>query len=140
MNKFIFANISMSSLQVMHSAKNVMQGRINVLRMESKQDGGNEKKDALADELEKKSNALNGDLMEHIEDVNNSLKPEDASKEKELSSKDKENIDKLELSGAVKTNGLIEKEPVVAEPVLYASDGTIAKASINGKHTFNGVA
>lgn len=58
-----------------------MQGNANVLRAESKQDGGNKIKDDQAAALQEKSSSLMGEVT----DVNDTLKPDDDAKAEEAS-------------------------------------------------------
>lgn len=132
MQSILAAGQSMSRMQTMQSVRTKMQGTENVLRIESKQDGGNEKKDARADALEEKSGDLMGELLNEVTDVNEALKAGGEVKtEKEQEEKHTEKdqrTDTLTLSepSAGHKGALQTAQPVKSEAVTYDAYGSKA--------------
>lgn len=130
MQSILAASQSITRMQTIQSARTQMQGTANVLRVESKQDGGNEKKDAKASELEEKSSTMMGDLMEEVSDINETLKPDEDTKEEEketTESKEKEKReDKVTLSDiAAGYRGPLPKiNPTMGKMAAYNADGS----------------
>lgn len=140
MQSILAASQSMTKMQTIQSVRTQMQGKANVLRIESKQDGGDEKKDAKANELEEKSSNLMGDLMGEVNNVNEVLKPDEDTKTEEVSKEETEEktpkTDSVELSdSAIKHNSEgTQAKPAVLEAVTYNSDGS-TKSSTPAKAT-----
>lgn len=130
MLSMLAASQSMLKMQAMQSARGQMGGAANVLRIESKQDGGNKEKEAKADALDEKNNGLMGDLLEEVKDVNETIEAEEkkeaeeAAKEK-AEEKKKAQTDTLELSAQHPQNlgQLPQAQPVTLEAVTYDATG-----------------
>ena len=135
MQSIMAASQSMARMQTMQSARTQMQGSANILRIESKQDGGNAEKLAKAYDLEKKSSNLMGDLMGEITDVNETLKPDEEAKVEEKQedtlAKKVPRQDKVTLSDYA--NGYKETlpaiQPVKGEAVTYDAAGSKAPSA-----------
>lgn len=145
MQTLLLASQSITRMQAMQSAKSQMQSTADILRVESKLDGGNEKKLAKADELEKKANDLTEDLMGEITDVNEALKPDEDTKAEEAEKEEEalnKKTDTITLSAAAKQlskNNLTK--PVVLEAVTYKADGsTTPSAPTKSAPTFEATA
>lgn len=133
MQAILAASQSMSRMQTMQSSRSQMQGKANVLLVESKQDGGNEKKEQEASALKEKSNEILGDIMNEVADVNEALKPNEEITAEEAAKKEAEKTaqppktDTLELSdSATVQNSSISNVQVAAaeEIVTYKADGS----------------
>lgn len=131
MQSILAASQSMMRMQSMQSTRTQLQGSANVLRAESKQDGGSEEKDAKADALDDKSIKVMGNIIGGLTDVNEALKPDEdakadeASKEEEAAKKPSK-TDTVELSDSATKRideGAHEK-PAVLEAVTYKADGS----------------
>lgn len=134
MQALLAASQSVARMQAMQSAQSQMQSSANILRVESKQDGGSEKKEAKADALDQKANSLMGDLMGQLSDVNKALEPDKELKREETSKesdKNSTNTDTVELSdSAAKYMGEeAHVKPVVLEAVTYNPDGLTTPSS-----------
>ena len=131
MQALMAASQSMARMQTMQSARTQMQGSANVLRIESKQDGGNQQKLDAADELEKKSSNLMGDLMGEITDVNETLKPDEDAKAEEAA-KEEEALNKPPKTDTIALSDSATKQlgkdsgvkPAVLEAVTYDAGGS----------------
>lgn len=131
MQAIMAANQSMARMQAMQSAQAQMQGSANILRIESKLDGGNAAKDADAATLEQQSGDLMGDLMGQLTDVNKTLKPEDDAKvegpsKEEETANNPPKSDTVALSDAAvrhMSQGTPAK-PAVLEAVTYDAGGS----------------
>lgn len=147
MQSILSASQSMAKMQTMQSVRTQMQGTANVLRTESTQDGGNEKKLAQADELDKKSNSLMSDIMDEVTDVNETLKPDEEAKteekqEEKLAEKE-QRTDKVTLSdyAAGYRSASPDIQPVQGEAVTYDASGSKAPStSANAAPTFEAIA
>ena len=147
MQSIMAASQSMARMQTMQSARTQMQGAANVLRTESKLDGGNKAKDAKADALEQKSSNLMGDLMDEVSDVTKTLKPDEEikaeEKQEEKSIEKDQRTDKVTFSKHAA--GYKEPSPVthtvVKDAVTYKADGsTAASTPANATPSFDATA
>lgn len=136
------ASNSLNKMQMMQSSRTQMEGQANILRSQSKQDGGDEKKEAQAQLLDEKSDKLMGDLMGEAIEINESLRAEneDVTSEKDASEED-DKIDRqsypdtVELSDSATEYIYTENpiKPVVGDAVIYKPDGsTVANNSQKG--------
>lgn len=130
MQSILSASMSLSRLQTMQSLHTQTQGRINVLNAELKQDGGESvyKKDAI-DELEERSSNIMNNMMDELDDVNESMKPSEEEKTEGAAEKEPD-TDKVELSRHPEAG---EKAASVEEPVSYDAEGKAVKAEPSGK-------
>lgn len=130
MQSILSASLSLTQIQTVQSANTKVQGRINVLKAEIKQDNGNEKKEEEVKGLEEQSSKLMDDLMGNLEEVNSKLDPskEEDGEKTGGSSSTGSNTDKVDLSH--KTDGEASKDassPVQnAEPTVYQANGEAA--------------
>lgn len=134
MQTILAASQSMIKMQTMQSARTQMQGEANVLRIESKQDEGNEKKLAQAAALDEKSNSLMGDLMSEATEVNETLRPDqdvdtEADAEEEAGKPPKTDTLELSDSAAQYISEEAHGEAVVGEAVTYNADGNTAPSA-----------
>lgn len=132
MQALLSASQSMSQMQTMQSARTKMQGNAAVLRTESKQNGGDEKKEAQAEALEEKSAKLLNDLMNEAADVNETLMPdEDVTTETETKEETEETkvppkTDTVEISTgtAVNIGKSVPEKAESLDAVTYNADGS----------------
>lgn len=131
MQSLLAASQSIARMQTMQSVRTQIQGTANVLRTESKLDGGNGKKLAQAEALEGKSNDLMEGLMDEVKDVNEILKPNEDAKTEEASgeeatAKKPPKTDTLELSDSASRHigGESHENLVLPEAVTYQADGS----------------
>lgn len=120
----------------MQAARTQMQGNANVLRTESKLDGGNEAKDAQADALESQSSNLMGDFMGEVTDVAETLKPDDKAKgeekQAEKSAESSRRADKVTLSDhASDRKGPVAAPHPAEEPSTYRADGSKVPSAVS---------
>lgn len=131
MQSILAASQSISNMQTMQSVRTQMQSGANILRAQSKQDGGDEQKDAEAAALEEQSNQLLGDLIGEAGDINETLRPEEEEDEAGAAEGSEETAkppktDTVEISDAAAkhlSEGSAAK-PVVGEAVTYKADGS----------------
>lgn len=131
MQSLLAASQSMAKMQAMQSARTQMQSTSNILRIESKQDGGDEKKEAQADALDAQASSAMNSLMTEATNVNEILKPDEDVKTEEASKEEEEakkppKTDTIELSDSAAN--YIDKEihakPAVLEAVTYDAGGS----------------
>ena len=147
MQSLLAASQSIAKMQTMQSAKSQMKSSANVLRIESKQDGGNQKKLANADALDKKSDQLMGNLMGELANVNETTKPNEEIKaennqEEKILEKDKK-ADSVTLSNiAAEYRGSSPIiNPVMGEAVTYDAGGSKTPSTpTNAASTFKATA
>lgn len=127
MQSILSASMSVSRMQAVQSAQTKVEGRIGVLKAEIKSDGGNEQKEKKVGELEEQAASLTGSLMGDLQEVNESLKPDEDNKESEGVEKKPENMDSVELSKRP-DGSTPEKKAVTGDPVTYSPEGEEVKA------------
>lgn len=149
MQAILAASQSMTRMQTMQSSRTQMQGKANILRAESKQDGGNEKKEVQAGDLEDRSDKLMDDLMNESVNVNETLKPDEnvktetVVKEEAGEAEKQPKTDTLEISDSAANHidGASHMKAVVGEAVTYHADGsTVPSAAAQSAPVFQAIA
>lgn len=144
MQTMLSASQSISRMQTMQSTQTKMQNTATILHTESKlQKGGNKKKDDQANEMEQKSNELMGDLMQEATKVNETIRPDEETKEADAKAEEekrKAEAADLTLSDPAAKYGSENPHTKAAalEPVIYKADGSVVPSSpVKSNTTFN---
>lgn len=133
MQSILSASMSLGRIQTMHSVQTQNEGRINVLKAEIKQDGGNENKEEQVKALEEHSSNITGSLMDELNEVNEKLTPSEDSETGEAAKTP--NTDKVDLSHRGEDAEQDGGKAVRSEtPVSYNAEGKVNEtASPSGK-------
>lgn len=123
MQSIMSASMSLNHIQTMQSVRTKTQGQIGVLNAEIKQDGGDPIKEEKVRELEKSSASLTSNLTGELNDINETLKPENESPKPE-----DEATDKVELTKP--SEGTQDNKEIRSEtPALYDAAGNLKETA-----------